>query len=521
MSALEIDKEEYSTLLNKSLRELLDALGKAHRADILAYSSGHLNHNKLQKLLVRKSNMPKWESSQQKESGPLQKRISKAIVKKMTDAWADFTINTSLITDHPSAESSLFRYTYPQESVKSPITPIGKDRKDNSSRRRHRESLKEVEPTDLLLLKPQPVRYDKHNTVCTPDQYRVTQSYISGLTRKDQFNMLLDFERGILRTQDMQDMDSKSGYHVVKRHEEKLVQELMKISSASWPSFTCLQVFRDIFNDICNESRVFGGILTQIKTEYELYLESILDNQSAVQHESLQTQLRGMEKKAVITQEVEGARQEVLRQQEIARKALEENEQLRNMLQFELSKPGTLEEEGKQNHMCCIFNTTNNYYNNPIITHTIKYKDFETPKLSSCCPERSNLCSEVCKKHMTALGTREEHMATNAELVQSKRRRILAVWDEIQELEKDIKYTMIPIVITSTTEKCIRDSKAEVTKIQTFTESIQQATKDLENGISRLLNRKDVSKEIQDRLCDSPPPPQTKHRVGCLRRRED
>ncbi|XP_058880833.1 uncharacterized protein C6orf118-like isoform X2 [Acipenser ruthenus] len=449
MSATENEKKEYSTLLNNSLRELLDTLGKAHKADILAYSSGHLNHNKLRKLLVRKSNMPQWESSQQKESGPLQKRVSKALVKKMTDAWADFTINTSLITDHPSAESSLFRCPYPQESVKSSITPIGKDRKDNSSRR-HRESLKEVEPTDLLLLKPQPVRYDRHNTECTPDQYQITQSYISGLTRTDQFNMLLDFERGILRTQDMQEMESKSGHHVVKRHEEKLVQELKKISSASWPSFTCLQIFRDIFNDICNESHVFGGILTQIKTEYELYLESVLDNQPAVQHQSLQAQVRGMEKKAVITQEVEGARQEVLRQQEIARKALEENEQLRNVLQFELSKPGTLEEE------------------------------------------------ETCKKHMTALDTKEEHTATAAELVQSKRRQIQAVWDEIQELEKDIKDTMVPIVITNTTEKCIRDTKAEVTKIRTFTEYIQQATKDLENGISRLLSRKDVSKEIQE-----------------------
>ncbi|KAK1171019.1 hypothetical protein AOXY_G8001, partial [Acipenser oxyrinchus oxyrinchus] len=460
MSATENEKKEHSTFLNKSLREVLDALGKAHKADILAYSSGHLNHNKLRKLLVRKSNMPQWESSQQKESGPLQKRVSKALVKKMTDAWADFTINTSLITDHPSAESSLFRYPYPQESVKSPITPIGKDRKDNSSRR-HRESLKEVEPTDLLLLKPQPVRYDRHNTECTPDQYQITQSYISGLTRTDQFNMLLDFERGILRTQDMQEMESKSGHHVVKRHEEKLVQELKKISSASWPSFTCLQIFRDIFNDICNESHVFGGILTQIKTEYELYLESVLDNQPAVQHQSLQDQVRGMEKKAVITQEVEGARQEVLSQQEIAWKALEENEQLRNVLQFELSKPGTLEEEGKQNHICS------------------------------------------CKKHISALDTKEEHTATAAELVQSKRRQIQAVWDEIQELKKNIKDTMVPIVITNTTEKCIRDTKAEVTKIQTFIEYIQQATKDLENGISRLLSRKDVSKEIQEELWDA------------------
>ncbi|MGH0178799.1 UNVERIFIED_CONTAM: hypothetical protein FKN15_018703 [Acipenser sinensis] len=275
MSATENEKKEYSTLLNNSLRELLDTLGKAHKADILAYSSGHLNHNKLRKLLVRKSNVPQWESSQQKESGPLQKGVSKALVKKMTDAWADFTINTSLITDHPSAESSLFRCPYPQESVKSPITPIGKDRKDNSSRR-HRESLKEVEPTDLLLLKPQPVRYDRHNTECTPDQYQITQSYISGLTRTDQFNMLLDFERGILRTQDMQEMESRS---------------------------------------------------------------------------------------------------------------------------------------------------------------------------------------ETCKKHMTALDTKEEHTATAAELVQSKRRQIQAVWDEIQELEKDIKDTMVPIVITNTTEKCIRDTK--------------------------------------------------------------
>ncbi|RXM37185.1 hypothetical protein EOD39_3151 [Acipenser ruthenus] len=358
MSATENEKKEYSTLLNNSLRELLDTLGKAHKADILAYSSGHLNHNKLRKLLVRKSNMPQWESSKQKESGPLQKQVSKALVKKMTDAWADFTINTSLITDHPSAESSLFRCPYPQESVKSSITPIGKDRKDNSSRR-HRESLKEVEPTDLLLLKPQPVRYDRHNTECTPDQYQITQSYISGLTRTDQFNMLLDFERGILRTQDMQEMESKS--------------------------------------------------------EYELYLESVLDNQPAVQHQLLQAQVRGMEKKAVIKQEVEGARQEVLRQQEIARKALEENEQ------------------------------------------GMRYK------LQNCLAVNSfvmcNLCPETCKKHMTALDTKEEHTATAAELVQSKRRQIQAVWDEIQELEKDIKDTMVPIVITNTTEKCIRDTK--------------------------------------------------------------
>ncbi|MGH0129008.1 UNVERIFIED_CONTAM: hypothetical protein FKN15_075391 [Acipenser sinensis] len=124
MSVTENEKKQHSALL-KCLWELLDALVKGHKPDIPAYSSGHLNHANLPKLLVKKSNMPQWEGSQQEERRPPQKQISKAVMRKMTDTWADFTINTSLITDQPSVASPLFRYPHPKQPIRSPLTQIG------------------------------------------------------------------------------------------------------------------------------------------------------------------------------------------------------------------------------------------------------------------------------------------------------------------------------------------------------------------------------------------------------------
>ncbi|KAM3605992.1 uncharacterized protein V6R79_008714 [Siganus canaliculatus] len=201
-------------------------------------------------------------------------------------------------------------------------------------------------------------------------------------------------------------------------HERKLRKELKKLSVQSWPSRDRLVVFSDVFDDVCEDSPVFGRILREIKVFPFPLVESVhyakhffsfavvifycyLVHWTNTVVEELasgkmrETRVRGCLKKRFC------------RLQQEARRALQENEQVRNELQ---NVPDFLDPE-----------------------------DIDVKKL--CCKGAAISCSDGP--------------------VQSKRLQVLNTRREIRQLEKEIKEKLVPLATTTTTEKRIKDVKTD------------------------------------------------------------
>ncbi|XP_015218470.2 uncharacterized protein C6orf118 isoform X3 [Lepisosteus oculatus] len=401
------DQEERklrSNVLSKTRKELLQGLEKAHKADILAYSSGHLNHDNLCKLPVQKANGPIWESSKtpdlKKTLSPRRLKTSEASVRRMKDALMDFTVKTASVADRWRAQTP--RSEEPCLSAAASASHLQVDSKDKL-----RGSL---DPAELLLVKPPGMRSDGTRSAQNPDCYQLTQSHHAGLTKKEQFRLMQELEKVVLKKQDMKERHVLSGHKAA----EHLARKLDRM-------------------------------------EYDFYLNSLLESQPALQLMPLVEEIQRTQSQFVMTQDVELATEEVLRLGETAKRALEENEQLRNELQIEVSKPGSLDE--KEIHKDNV--------------QTMKHKEI-------------TLCTLDHIQHM--------------------RYQVWAAWEEVRELEREIKEKMVSTITTGTTERCIRDSKAEVMKLLTSNEHLQQATKDLENGTSKVLGRMKVPDEVQKDL---------------------
>ncbi|XP_038136031.1 uncharacterized protein C6orf118-like [Cyprinodon tularosa] len=73
----------------------------------------------------------------------------------------------------------------------------------------------------------------------------------------------------------------REGDEVAELYERKLQELKTKLSAPSWPSRDRLAVFSDVFDDVCEGLPVFGRILREIKTEYDLYINHLMDSQSS------------------------------------------------------------------------------------------------------------------------------------------------------------------------------------------------------------------------------------------------
>ncbi|XP_064411380.1 uncharacterized protein C6orf118 [Latimeria chalumnae] len=427
----------------------------------------------------------------------------------MIDSLADFTLKTCLPSEYLDvhlASSDLSLSTLVSvASLQMPELIKKREawRKDYIAR-------EELDLLELKLLKPKQIKCGRSADQQTPDQYQFVQSYLAGLTRKDQFRMRMSFDNQFLRKQDLLERNVMSGYKAVEKHERKLrngslpvsdpsdpsrqlydvrsslketdsestlqrgpeavapcssklnspwtgtthnpwvdgrdlstgdnsdvypwretaksIQsnvenpqpssfrvlpgELMKIGLVCRPHFGRLQVFRDVFGDICNESILCGDILKEIKKEYDVYLEALLDSQPAAQYQTLQAQLQTLERRAVSTEEVKEAMLRVRALEQEARDALQRNEEIRNELESELLVSKPPDEDGES------------------------------------VPQR------------TTDNTKEEpHSIGIADQVQAKRCRILIILEELQELKKDIRENMSLAMCAHNIDNCIKDTE--------------------------------------------------------------
>ncbi|XP_038596760.1 uncharacterized protein C6orf118 homolog isoform X2 [Tachyglossus aculeatus] len=399
----------------RNFTKLLDEMEKAHQDDIKLYTRGHLNHNNLYKPAFNVS-QGFWASA--KRSAPAEPgrtSVREKNVGKMKDALCDFTLNTALISGGPKSTPSfkeLYTHTrlpriLPQADVSFSVSSLEAYRRelDRSGQYPKRE---EIDPLELKVLR---YKIPKNSRQClnmakAKDEYQFIRSHLAAETKTDQFKRFLHFERDVLVKQDLRDNDF-IGAKAALCHEKKLQQELQKIHDSDHQPSIRLQIFADVFEDICNGSYIFGDILKEIKNEYELYMATLLDSQPISLYQELLVQAKGMEKRPVKASDLEEAKQDVKRLVQEAKAALEKNEQLRNDLEIKLKKQSA---------------------------------DSESDALSKDFGQKAD----------------EGKQLTFSEKVEEKRREVLLKWEEIHALEREIKSTMTHTGISNIIEQSLK-----------------------------------------------------------------
>ncbi|PWA25765.1 hypothetical protein CCH79_00001508 [Gambusia affinis] len=233
------------------------------------------------------------------------------------------------------------------------------------------------------------------------------------LSLNDSDHEALDSEAQLEVVGDMARQGKRVGVNA-KIYERKLRKGLKKLSGLSWPSRDRLAVFSDVFDDVCEGSPVFGRILREIKTEYDLYISHLMDIHSSQDYAPLQPFAININGILVSDEEMEGAEKGVCILEEEAKSALGENKRAQDEL-----------------------------------------KNF---------PDK---CSSMSKTSWSRKG--DSGMSIDdSDIVQVRKLQVLNVLEEIQHLEEEIHERMASAVAIAATErrvKTLQDLQNKITLV--------------------------------------------------------
>ncbi|XP_036025176.1 uncharacterized protein C6orf118 homolog [Onychomys torridus] len=452
--------ETYGVKTLCNLRELLTRLHKDHRDDIYVYTSGHLNPDKLYR--PPETITQHWHNANR----PREQRIFPSSVSRdkqiaeMREAWAYFTINTALRPDD-SHNTRLFRYLNPRMvtshvSKEAVTLKIPQEEEEEEVRERHVLSRERHRKEELRLPEMKILRYPVilSSRQCSRaasgrDVYRYVSSYLAGITKADRYNKFLSFQKEVLAKEAIPKRDFTAS-KVAENHEKKLREELRKICTCSSQQFNRLQVFGEVFEDICNSSLIFGDLLKEIKDEYELYMAALLDSQPTAQYKRLLAEVRGLEKSPVHSTDIDQAKERLRKLEQAALEALEQNEKLRNELEA----------------------------------------------------ERLLLQSAKEKSEASARSENDEDQLTLIEKVEKRRCEILEKWDEMKELEKHIKETLVHSKVMDIAESGIKSVENEALKLETTNKILRKKIKVIENQVKQLIKKSKIGDTERQVLWD-------------------
>ncbi|XP_008320498.1 uncharacterized protein C6orf118 isoform X3 [Cynoglossus semilaevis] len=404
------------------VHKLLQAAEAGQKADILTYLSGHLGPrtlNKSQSYVDTKQSL--WTNSQRQGATANHQTVRLKQTKTLTHTesrCAEFTSRTVSVS----------------RPVQAPDPSSHADRRQDISLPyiiRHSSGNVSVQMNAISQKKP--------NSLSNPEGKQQFDSSVSdqkGMNNEDQLKTKQWFGRQHVAKQKLW-----AGINVAEMLERKLQKGLKKLSAQSWPSTDRLAVFSDVFDDVCEHSPVFGRILREIKTDYDLYIHRLTAPQSPAPDGMLEASLEEFGDSTVTSVELKNAEKEIFRLELEASRALKENKQLKEELQ------------------------------NLSITDSVE-TDFSMLQDSETFNRDSNS-------------------------VWLKRRQVLEVWMEIQELEQDLKEKLVSTVTTTATEKHVKDLKKETMRLIVSNDRLKSNNQNLENKINMVLNREKSSQAIQ------------------------
>ncbi|XP_026211576.1 uncharacterized protein C6orf118 [Anabas testudineus] len=420
------------------IHRLLLAAEAGQKADIVTYYSGHLGPRSLnQNQPNRDPKQVIWKLSQSQEENPNRLTLPQIQAKTLT------YVKKKELNESPS------EFTSGAALVESEVSESRQDQATDHSSHAHRgEDLslpKIVHSPSQSLMGP----HKRSNFPSSPKQkkqsYSLNPSDQEGLNIEDQMKTKQKYGRKFIAKQ-----DRWAAINVAEIHERKLHRELKKLSAQSWPHRDRLAVFSDVFDDVCESSPVFGRILREIKTDYDLYVNHMMASQSPLHSMSLKTSLADLGNGKLREMELEDAETEVYRLEQEAREALEETKRLQNELQSVLAVTDPEDHDTKN-------------------TFLLGLQDSGTGITDS---------------------------------VQAKRLQVLNMWRENQQLEEEIKEKLVSTAETTATERCIKVVKTEIMTLIASNERLKTINKNLENKINMTLNREKSSKTTRRLLWD-------------------
>ncbi|XP_051020312.1 uncharacterized protein C6orf118 homolog [Acomys russatus] len=427
------------TLCN--LRELLTRIHNDHKEDVYVYTSGHLNPNKLYR--PPETVVQRWRNANRpREKHAIFPTLPRGKqVAEMEDAWVYFTVNTALYPDD-THNTKLFRYlnphvlpphTFKDDATSKKFTQEeeDEDEEEEEVKGRHTFSLETHKKEELKLPEMKVLRYPgvaSSRQCARPasgrDVYHYISSYLAGVTKADRYRKFLSFQREVLAKKDLLKHDL-TGSKVAVSHEDKLKEELQKVCTCHPQQSNRLQVFGEIFEEVCKSSLIFGDLLKEVKDEYELYMAALLDSQPTAQYQRLLTEVKELDKSPVHSGDVDQAKEHLRRLQLAALAALEHNDRLKHELEAESLLLQSAQER------------------------------WESSKRSA----------------------NDEDQLTLIEKVEKRRCEILEQWDEIKALEKHIKETLVHSRVLDITESGIKSVENEAIKLETTNRILRKKIK--------------------------------------------
>ncbi|KAM4865813.1 uncharacterized protein C6orf118 homolog [Thomomys bottae] len=395
-----------------NVARLLDRLQMEHQEDVRRLTDGHLNPARLFK---PEPQLCHWHNAWRPRSEPgpgaereaEQARLCRA-AQRMTDALAYFTLHTAL---RPGPIPAVQAHDVP-----APWAP------------RPGLAAETALPDARELWRGPAAVEDRHRQ--------------AGLTRTDRYRRLRAFRRGVQTAQDLGGADLR-GRRAARELETKLDKALQGLCACRPPQLGRLQVFGEVFRDLCDGSLIFGDLLREVKEEYELYMAILLVTRPSDSGKMLLDQVRVLEKSPVQTKDIEKVREELRTLAKAARAAVEHNDKLKKDLEMEQRMLQSVKEEMK---------ASEEYISN-------------------------------------------EDQLTLTEKVEKRRCEILDMWDKIQDLSKQLKTAWVHTGISNITVSGIKSLENEAERLETTNSILEKKSNAIESYVKSIIKKNTTGME--------------------------
>ena len=235
----------------RSLHQILDSVLALQRQDIHAYSSGHLNESNLYNPEAQKAiRTGRWKSSQARKLAPVShpaendnRRRDRLMLTQMKDILKEFSVDTPLrvplpppvkrgamsetpvSADHPSGQPDGDAQPYPWIDDGILVEEVG------------------VSDLGVPALTPRTRRTLLRLQEHTYQQQQFMPSFLEGVTKRDQFNLMKRFERDVLGLEETKLQNLFAG-HAAVEHAESHLEE---VCYSRCVNILCVVLFRHTY----------------------------------------------------------------------------------------------------------------------------------------------------------------------------------------------------------------------------------------------------------------------------------
>jgi len=245
--------------LKYTVRELLDANQDENKKDCQVYFSGHLGPKGFKAVPTEKKSKI-WNSSR-----PTPKESLSFQNSKVTNTESLTFLKNDENQMKPTKEQ---KYKLSKNSFQTSASEIH----ENEEIKLPEVMLPRVS-SNLNLPPSQQSKTRKHY-----EKYEFVSTYLAGVTNKDQYDRMVDFEKNVLYRSGVGN-PKVVGSEGIKHLEEKIIVGMFNLNKSKSTKHTALKklnLYSSVWNDMIKDSSLYGRLLKEIKHEYDLHLTSTI-----------------------------------------------------------------------------------------------------------------------------------------------------------------------------------------------------------------------------------------------------